>query len=145
MGMDINLSWPDRPQPPGGWGSDSPEAKAWWRAHLQLSRIEHAGAHGYIRVPYWSGGWASDSTWPGTYVDHLIAEALSSDALVTDEKGEVIAGNLFEAHIPATILRERAAGLSCPDGEEAEVIDAWVSLAERLEADGLTPTIQTCT
>jgi hypothetical protein len=78
-------------------------------------------------------------TGPGTWIDPLIAEVLTEASLVRDDNGEAIAGNLFEAHLRAAVLRGRLTTPDLPDAEEGEVFDAWVDLAERMEARCMLP------
>jgi len=87
----------------------------------------------------------------------MIPEVLRqvSPRAIDPETGEVIAGNLFEAAIPAATLRERLPAAQerarvrydgAPWGEEqARAIEAFVELVERLEAEGRNPIIVACT
>jgi hypothetical protein len=137
MGMDVQLCWSDRPEMPDRW----------W----ELDTEAIAGTYGYMREQY------------GVSRDHscelcpLIAEVFNPNTQV--EKCDV-----SNAHIPAAVLRSRVpsaqervrvryANIDNPYStahladiedlvaDKVKAIDAWVGLAERLEAQGVKPII----
>jgi hypothetical protein len=141
MGMDVQLTWPDQPEMPDRF----------WE--LDVSEI--AGTYGYIREQY------------GVSTEHpcelcpLIAEVFNPNMQAEDWE-------VPNAHIPAATLRERVpsaqegvrvrygnidnpfstatlVGVDAMIDHQVTAIEAWVGLAERLEADGVKPIIVACT